>query len=51
MYYNKRFSNGSVSNTTPMYITIQALSDDLTYLYTWLLGRKRAMKKVRVKIK
>lgn len=51
MYYTKTFSNGSVSNTTPMYITIQALSDDMTYLYAFLKNRLLRNKKVKFKIK
>ena len=51
MYYIKTFSNGSVSSDTPMYITIQAKSDDMTSIYTYLLNKRKALRRVRVKIK
>lgn len=51
MYYNKTFSNGSVSNTTPMNITIQATSDDISYLYAFLKKKDGRRKKVKIKIR
>lgn len=51
MYYNKTFSTGSVSSATPMYITAQAKDDTDSYLYAFIKGRMKRLKKIKVKTK
>lgn len=46
MYYRKTFSNGSVNNSTPIYVTIQAKAQDtdMNTLYAFCLKRRRKKK-------